>query len=610
MVKSIDLSQTDLRQALVGDLLLYKDRREAFYIDNRKGLFGRFSRAVMQAVGARNYRLEELLSIAITQPLTPVLLQNIGFLKMKIAKEYGISGETYRALLSAEKVLGGSELKEFSSDVRSKDVEEVAKLLKTLCKDKKLQRSVRSYTQKLPNNEKQVTAQVIERLGVTKKWVALGLDPVHCVTDYSSVAFLVQSHLIYKIVGFQYATSGGALRHAICVDDSGHLLIKKESQYVSVRKLQEDFWINYGWDDIVERATGKNWNYLSPDGLIAVNRFTNDLFLPVEQLSQQEMSMLVTHAQSMFPEEKDGVNRNAVLQIVSDPRVITGGNSFLLTRLEASLPVHAAVRLISPDGKVYSTGLGWDPLEHRDKRHLSSVSGIPTILDYKEFRRHDGRIVTSIPITSENCNELLREIEQYRTLKIRYNVVRQNCVKLVEVLLDKTGVKVTTCANFSEIAKNALPSTPKAPFFRQLPRKIGIKTELMPDSVRSQLKRIKKMALFMPRMGSTISINMLFLVLGAGSGSSTQAGALESFHSLIDSPKQLFSADAFYANTSLKLMQWQLQQSSTLVYPYEGRPSMGLLPHPLTEEAKKLREKFEKKLLFSFNLHSQQKRFK
>jgi hypothetical protein len=398
-------------------------------------------------------------------------------------------------------------------------------------------------------------------------------------------------------------------------------MIKKEGNYVTVDQLSKELKYNKQREELetIDKP-GEYWNYFSPDGLVAVDRWLHPEFVPVEQLSPEEMDQLRAHAKTFYPEGEEppsSVPRDAVIQIFTNPREeLPFGNFPLLSRMSAAYPMHAAIRIITNDGKVYSTGFGANVEEYgyREKDFLATVNGVPTILDFEEFRKHEGRVVTTIPATSEACETILKTLSDYRKETIRFNIAKQNCVKLAVETLDKTGVKVNTVVTGADLLKAATPALEAIPVIGEpvglMKKKVTEITEGKFETTSPELligarllqavfligMSAKDVISYVPSKLATLFSNVLVCALGGTTGSPLpkdkteggelleKSGELKHFSALVRNPLDFFKEETSSMSHALPLVQWQLQQRSTAVHLYGKQPAMGILPPQTTEE--------------------------
>ena len=444
---------------------------------------------------------------------------------------------------------------------------------------------------------------------IARKWQEVRQDPALLESDYEAAKFLVQSRLIYSIVGFQNSTKDGAQKNAIRLNSAGKMTIKKNGIWTPVSQFAEKLEIDGRYNLLTDkRSRSKGWNYLSTTGLTQIDRFCFNDLVPVEQLSQEETKKLAAHAQQFEFGSKAAPDssRNCVVQIVMNPRSMTSyDNNFLLKNLAAHQPVHASLRVITKDGKVYSPGFGSEEKEDKERKKflntLASNNGVPTILDFEEFRKHEGRMVTSIPVTEKDCEKILGRLNEYRHDTLRFNIMNQNCTKLVADIIELAGVKIDNRMSMRKLIISILPDAKDIPVIGPMVHKvrtaagkafkaIAVKT---PDAIKKPLIITKHVVGYIPDKLINFSLNLGLKVLGASASTKqpscaekldakyqAENSSMRQFKSILPGWKSLFGDEALYMYHSLPMMQWMLKQSTTIVHPYakDGKPGMNILP--------------------------------
>ena len=261
---------------------------------------------------------------------------------------------------------------------------------------------------------------------------------------FEEIQFLITTGIIYNIIGYQNATKHGKSEHQIKFTDS-NVLIKVQGRMKTVLSIMQEF----EWDSIESMLKIKNheppqrWNYISEEGFVPEDRFLRHEELSAEEIEQQfklipafklssdEMRRLYNH---VSPND----DQSCILQFSTNPRNIKDHG--LKQGWSTQFPIHIGIRIINDAGEVYSTGFGSTLEEDKTcatiHQFFASINGQPTMLDYEEMRVHEGRVVTSIPISSEGANKVLNTLNHYRKSTIRFNPIRQNCVALIEDLLE------------------------------------------------------------------------------------------------------------------------------------------------------------------------------
>lgn len=583
---------------------IYKDRKGNLWVDTNDGLFAPFVRFVATLVGARDYKLKNILQIISNTTATSD--KNMAYLRGKVAKGCGIDPEKYEKVRLAAHFIEG--------DAQKKA--EVDEFIDTVATDKSLQSKIQAYDKKIKKiDPKQTEAStVLKRAATTAKWLDLGLSKDLIHNDFAGAEFLLNTRVIYNIVGYQNTTAAGKEIHKLTTNADNKIMILKEGVPVCAADLAKDYEFDKEWQEVRSKTNPEErWNYFSPQGLVPVDRWTHKEFVPVEKLSTAEMNTLRDHAQTFFPHQPADPLKDCVVQIFTNPRkVVKGGNNPLLTRFEASAPVHAAIRVITSDGTVYSTGFGSTVDEDKqvEGKMLATINGMPTILDYEEFRKHEGRVVTSIPITTDACNAILDKLQKYRDETIRFNLLAQNCTTLAVDVLDTTGVKVNNQVNAMEYINSSLPSVYTVPLVGTAARKIkkgATKVnESLPTVAQKAIQKGNAAIKYVPEKFAAIFANILTTTQGATVGTKQPENAIketegmEKFQSMVENPLDLLSRDTTKLSHSLVLIQWQLQQKSTVVHPYENQPAMGILPPAPSDEQKTIHNRLIKKYLHNF----------
>jgi len=509
-------------------------------------------------------------------------------------------------------------------------------VLLALRTNKKFHKKVSSLKAKFPKDspEAKTLSFLMQKAQVQSKLSTLGLDPALADADLKSVNLLFKTRLIYSIVGFQNTTAMGAQNHSLKLDANQNIMIKKEGNWVALPEIMQDLEVDSSTDltGLVEKKPPgdsgdkirQRWNYFSPNGLVPVDRYYHKEMYPVEKLSSTDMADLLAHAHTFSPTGAPAVPdpaKTCVIQIYTNPRnLTTHDDNFFLSRLSASQPVHAGIRVIDADGTLYSTGLSGLPEEQGAKEGtgnmLVTVNSAPAILDFEEFRPHEGRIVTSIAVTPEVFKEVMESLNKYREDTLRFNLARQNCVVLASEVLRKAGVATANQLTVGELMTGLLP-TPKnikgvGKPIKAVDRTVGnIKDRVIkntPEPIVKASRIPRRVVWFIPN-----SMSKLLLVgLGGNRGTAKKQKKgtetlenkeeMANFKHLFPSAKEVFKDNSIELNYSLPLIQWQLQQQSTAVHPYDGKPRMGIVP-PSGEaavEGKKRHKVFTKRFLTNF----------
>lgn len=605
----------DLNSAYLGlfnnGALLYKTRDGHVHLENRGGFLNAICRLFYAIIGVKEYRLNRIVpGLATQEPSTLIQTKNIEWLNGKLAKKYGIKPEILEIF---KKAVADPAVTQFCTGVKKDDLKKLAEFKKASLSAPAVQ-------------------AVLDKATAIKKFKEVGLDTSLIDKDLDGACFLVRSRLIYSIVGFRSSSAQGAENHDIKVHPKNNtLLIKMEGEWVAAKDLAKELVLSEeDGISLINKTNSKlHWLYTSPYGLMPIDRYRTPQMYPVERLSKGEMETLLEHANSfngkrIEMEENKDLPRSCVIQIITHPRHLTShDDSWLLSNFSAQVPVHAGIRIISSDGKVYSTGFGSTIEEDKYsiglRNYAASINGMPTILDYEEFRQHEGRVSTSIAITEKDFKAVLEHLNEFRKKTIRFNILQQNCTYLAKYCLLMAGVKVENKVPIKKLFSNVLPGiTP------QRIKRIGeaFKKKIHPISNCRAAQFAKKVCsmltnilLFIPRLIATFIVNILILCLGGNKGSPVPdeihfpddleaKEEMQEFSRVLTRARDLFSDEKGQIYHSFPLVQWQLKQQSTFVHAYSGKPSMSItLPAAgteLFEKSKKRQEYFHKKFVTNF----------
>lgn len=499
---------------------------------------------------------------------------------------------------------------------RTSEKEEMA-LVQELAKDNMVEKILTSLTKKVSAKTElgQALSRLREKVAIVKIWEGVGLDPSVCETDYEGVNFLVKERLLYSIIGFQNSSAIGKSHEQLQVRD-GKVYILCEGKFLSAASLSKRFRYVKEELQLMEQGTNKAWNYLCPDGLVPVDRCKSDTILPSMSISKDEKDRLLNHAKKMsgmkFSEEKPATS---VLQIVTNPRKrFKTPDFFLFDGLESMTPNHLGFRIIDEKGNVYSSGFASTAEEDvyctGKKNYFASINGMPGITDYEEFRPHDGRLVTSIPLTTETCNKELHELQEMRTRGVRFNILTQNCSTMANQLLRIAGIKLDNRVSLYKFLKFLLPHYSSLSFVDKIKSTLILwshkfsKATMTPsaEEATSVIGKIIRVILTPLRLLTNFAANLILLRHGANKGSPVMKDmygerkgeeGLKKFSAVISSAKDLFSDRSHTVHHSGPFIEWQLSQPTTRYYKYK-EPNMNILPEDGVVPPKGLKDSFRR----------------
>jgi hypothetical protein len=447
-----------------------------------------------------------------------------------------------------------------------------------------------------------------------KKWENLGL-PISILKNHMDCArFLIESSLAFKIVGYRETCTNPDL-HDVKLDSDGHPMIKIQGTFKRWELVKRELTYDSKTDHIRSlRYPGsvvQSWTYLAPNGLVPIDRLTNDRIVPIYQLNPNECQRVVENARKFYEtnvEVDPGAPKDWVVQFHTSPRrqfvssIPPLPKTPLLDKLARNLNTHIVMRLIAPDGDVYSFGLEM-PSDSQDflweggmAKFLGTVTAkINKAGDYEEFKPHVGRVVTSIPLSAQRADNILRFINN--SDDIRFNFLRQNCANLMSIVLKQAGYDLDTQTTVKQVLIDSIPEIKHVPFlgpvidkvnqlFKKIFSAIG---SILPKPIANAITAVENVVYFIPRKMGTLAINLFIKYFGGAKMLSGlpdgvpeddlyHASRFLNFSRLIRSWKDLFKEQTLELYHSKYFIDWQKKQKSTFISPGSLCPKLAIVP--------------------------------
>ncbi|MBS0654627.1 MAG: hypothetical protein JSR46_02520 [Verrucomicrobia bacterium] len=201
------------------------------------------------------------------------------------------------------------------------------------------------------------------------------------------------------------------------------------------------------------------WNYL-PNGLTKRSLVNWHTFEPITRLTAAEVSAVQQRAVKlpsplMTPSEKPP----HVLQIVSswsEPLLPKYCPCTDEADAQLNQPQHPWLRLMTPEGDLYSAGFNWG-------KTLGATNIAETVEsrfrspDLWEALPFNARIVTNIAISEEQFEVIKHDIQQGHTEGLAFNFVTQNCSTYISHTLKKLGFTPKFHMSLGELFWKSLP---------------------------------------------------------------------------------------------------------------------------------------------------------
>ena len=450
--------------------------------------------------------------------------------------------------------------------------------------------------------------EVAEDKRLEKLWGIFNLPSSVLESHADCARFLKESNLGRDIVG--YRETGGN-DHDLKLDPAdGHPLLKMQGQWTRWETVSRTVY----YDDEAKQIKSRNnanqyWNYYHPDGLVPGNRFDIPRRFPIFQVTPEQHHKVLEHAREFYktnPERDIGIPKDCVIQFFSSPRresLIPGFSPFwkkvinnpLLDNLHRNIPTHVGVRLFFPDGKVYSVGVHMAPdqqeqlLSNFFSNYLKTGDAKIPMLDYEEYRQHEGRMVTSIPLTSERAMKILDRVDDLNSKQMRLQYMRQNCSQFVLEAVQLAGYDVDTRTTGLDVLASSLPSLNQIPLVAKVCSATEKLWKNLPALITKPIEFTAYVISYVPRKIGIILTNLLALKMGGAKQTTPLQQGLEdeefydkrqiqSFSKLIRSWKDIFKEETNAVYHTKYFLDWQKEQKSTFIEPYSGRPKLTLIP--------------------------------
>ncbi|MBS0604231.1 MAG: hypothetical protein JSS60_04240 [Verrucomicrobia bacterium] len=437
------------------------------------------------------------------------------------------------------------------------------------------------------------------------KWQKLGFPASVLEFHIDCARFLVDSGLAFTIAGYR-ETCGDAREHDLKLDGDGHPMIKMNGNFVRWETIARELEYDPKSDKIKSRGYAGNivqsWNYFHPLGLVQKDRFNYDAAYPSYQLSQNEYDRLIAHSRKFYETNREidpGIAKDCVVQFFTSPRRQGIPEHPLTDNLHENAPVHIAIRLITADKQVYSFGLQM-PFEEQEfvlsdyfSTFLATALTNVSMRDYEEFRSHEGRIVTSVPLSSARSQNILNLINELNKKQLRFQYTRQNCSSLMQEVIQRAGYDVDIRTTAGATLYGMLPDLNQFPIIGKGIAKIEACARnvwaALPKFFRKGLTFGRNVIFYLPEKFGTIMVNLLMLKMGAAKKTAPlQEGTedeelynkkgLQNFSSVIRSWTDIFKDETSAVNHSKFFIDWQNQQKSTFVVPASSPPKMAIVP--------------------------------
>jgi len=294
------------------------------------------------------------------------------------------------------------------------------------------------------------------RLELQERWKKLGLPEEVFDIAPDCVEKLFESGVVYSMVGFSTVDTISRpfkIRH-------GKIYVYVEEKEIEWGEFDKRYvWNQKAGHFVCRDDENIRLMYVSK-GFIKADSWKYTEPFPVLKLTGKQLAEVKAQACQFGNGDR---TCDGVLQIYTSPggyglpRAVQNVFGDAIKDNLDTLFSHYVIRVITPEGDVYSIGVVMD--EYITPLSLfKTLEGNVRMLDYDEFRRFPyGRVLTSVPISQEQVDKVFAYIENIqKTGGFPYNFGNQSCITLVEKLMQLADVDICLDTDFSEMAWMAI----------------------------------------------------------------------------------------------------------------------------------------------------------
>lgn len=370
------------------------------------------------------------------------------------------------------------------------------------------------------------------------------------------------------------------LKQAFIVDFNGHPSLYKEGQWVRWDQLRKEIEYSQDKKQIVSKGNSDIcWNYVYPNGFVPEGN--RGYLKPIYQLGATSLQTLKAFA-------KTTDEKKHIIQVFT-----TQANH--LQRIS-----HAGLRLVTADGQVYSHSfvtpddeITMDEASPFD--FLATYNVDITAPDFVETDKFLNRYVTSIPITDDQLNVVLKRIEGYTQESLRFNFIHQNCATFVSDVFTSIDLPIDATywvgGFFWDIAQGIPCLGPLLQIVDKVARGIiNFLGMIIPKFIRTPILFVAEVITYIPYKILTILRNFLILILGGAKiGTPPRPGMVDhwdneqrltGFNRLINSWTDVFkdSPGKIYSTGVITHWQKSAMKEQTYTHCYDGSPKFTIAP--------------------------------
>lgn len=432
-------------------------------------------------------------------------------------------------------------------------------------------RELQASTSEIITNEvlKEETKQL-------QRWTREGLPINTYLANPKEAKELLKLHLHHPISYYG---------HEVRVGAHNDLEIMCNGTYTRLSTILSDL----EWKEarLISKKNQSEWNYL-PNGLTQREIVSWKTLEPVTRLSEDQVAIIQKRAQKltsplMTPSEKPPY----VLQIVSSwSGSLTQKYFGLADEVDTTFiqPQHPWLRLITPEGDLYSVGFNWGKTIGASNL-AETVQSRFRSPDLWEALPFNTRVVTNIAIDEHQFEKIKNDIEKDQTEGLAFNFITQNCSTYVAHTLKKIGFDVDFHVSLKQLIWRSIPKPVKTAVkqmekpWNKITRFVGdVVGFITPPAITWLWKQTTTIAATALKAFSNFSTHVILALIGGTKGvadKEVKRGYINHKTNRAETvlqPKivRLVTSDKMFSDNPTdeiylprKVVEWQMPQSST-----------------------------------------------
>lgn len=275
------------------------------------------------------------------------------------------------------------------------------------------------------------------------KWEKTGLDPQVVQIAPDCARFLLETKMGFVMGSLSHPETQEIPLRVV----GGQVELMVEGEFIPWAEFQDRFEFDPArWHNaLIERdETRSVWTFVSPrlGGFVKKDPYLSEKPYPIDKLTPEELARVRAQASQ---DPTNTRNAEAVIQVYTSPGGEFAANGCLkaMTGSGEYGPSHYAVQIISPTGEVYSMTHYMDlgEVDIPGKwAFLSTKKGRVVMGDYDLWRPHHGRILTSLPMTKQDMENVFNEVDRKRDAP--FSFLKYNCASFAADMLTAAGYPV------------------------------------------------------------------------------------------------------------------------------------------------------------------------